>query len=232
MKDSIEKLGLTFDKVQYEKFMVYKDLLKEWNKNINLTAIIDDEEIITKHFIDSIKSMEFQPLKEAKSIIDVGTGAGFPGIPLKIISSDIELTLLDSLNKRVNFLKEVGQVLELKNVDYIHSRAEDGGKNIRFRENFDIAISRAVANLTLLSELCLPYVKVGGYFIALKGPSVDEEIDSAAYAINLFGGKFIEKIEILVEGTELKHNLIVVEKIRNTPDKYPRHSSNIKKALK
>ena len=103
MKDSIEKLGLTFDKVQYEKFMVYKDLLKEWNKNINLTAIIDDEEIITKHFIDSIKSMEFQPLKEAKSIIDVGTGAGFPGIPLKIISSDIELTLLDSLNKRVNF---------------------------------------------------------------------------------------------------------------------------------
>ncbi len=232
MKDSIEKLGLTFDREKYEKFMVYKDLLKEWNKNINLTAIIDDEEIITKHFIDSIKAMEFQPLKNAKSIIDVGTGAGFPGIPLKIVSSDIELTLLDSLNKRINFLKEVGKVLELKNVEYIHSRAEDGGNDVNLRENFDIAVSRAVANLTLLSELCLPYVKVGGYFIALKGPSVDEEIESAAYAINLFGGKFIEKIEILVEGTDLKHNLIIIEKIKNTPNKYPRNSSNIKKPLK
>lgn len=232
MKDSIEKLGLTFDREKYEKFMVYKDLLKEWNKNINLTAIIDEEEIITKHFIDSIKAMEFQPLKNAKSIIDVGTGAGFPGIPLKIVSSDIELTLLDSLNKRINFLKEVGKVLELKNVEYIHSRAEDGGNDVNLRENFDIAVSRAVANLTLLSELCLPYVKVGGYFIALKGPSVDEEIESAAYAINLFGGKFIEKIEILVEGTDLKHNLIIIEKIKNTPNKYPRNSSNIKKPLK
>lgn len=232
MKDSIEKLGLTFDREKYEKFMVYKDLLKEWNKNINLTAIIDDEEIITKHFIDSIKAIEFQPLKNAKSIIDVGTGAGFPGIPLKIVSSDIELTLLDSLNKRINFLKEVGKVLELKNVEYIHSRAEDGGNDVNLRENFDIAVSRAVANLTLLSELCLPYVKVGGYFIALKGPSVDEEIESAAYAINLFGGKFIEKIEILVEGTDLKHNLIIIEKIKNTPNKYPRNSSNIKKPLK
>ena len=232
MKDSIEKLGLTFDREKYEKFMVYKDLLKEWNKNINLTAIIDDEEIITKHFIDSIKAMEFQPLKNAKSIIDVGTGAGFPGIPLKIVSSDIELTLLDSLNKRINFLKEVGKVLELKNVEYIHSRAEDGGNDVNLRENFDIAVSRAVANLTLLSELRLPYVKVGGYFIALKGPSVDEEIESAAYAINLFGGKFIEKIEILVEGTDLKHNLIIIEKIKNTPNKYPRNSSNIKKPLK
>lgn len=232
MKDSIEKLGLTFDREKYEKFMVYKDLLKEWNKNINLTAIIDDEEIITKHFIDSIKAIEFQPLKNAKSIIDVGTGAGFPGIPLKIVSSDIELTLLDSLNKRINFLKEIGKVLELKNVEYIHSRAEDGGNDVNLRENFDIAVSRAVANLTLLSELCLPYVKVGGYFIALKGPSVDEEIESAAYAINLFGGKFIEKIEILVEGTDLKHNLIIIEKIKNTPNKYPRNSSNIKKPLK
>lgn len=142
MKDSIEKLGLTFDREKYEKFMVYKDLLKEWNKNINLTAIIDEEEIITKHFIDSIKAMEFQPLKNAKSIIDVGTGAGFPGIPLKIVSSDIELTLLDSLNKRINFLKEVGKVLELKNVEYIHSRAEDGGNDVNLRENFDIAVSQ------------------------------------------------------------------------------------------
>lgn len=232
MKSSIEKLDLPFDIKQYDQFMIYKDLLKEWNERINLTAITEDEEIITKHFIDSVKAMEFQPLKKAKSIIDVGTGAGFPGIPLKIIREDMELTLLDSLNKRINFLKEVGKVLDLKNVKYIHSRAEDGGNNKELRENYDIAISRAVANLTLLSELCLPYVKVGGYFIALKGPSVDEEIDGAQYAINLLGGKFIEKVEIFVEGTELKHNLIIIEKTSNTPANFPRHSSTIKKPLK
>lgn len=232
MKNSIEKLGFTFDRNQYESFVKYKDLLKEWNTKINLTAITDDEDIITKHFIDSIKTFEFLPLKEAKSIIDVGTGAGFPGIPLKIVKSDLNLTLLDSLNKRINFLKEVGNVLELKNVDYIHSRAEDGGNNPDLREQYDIAVSRAVANLKLLSELCLPFVKIGGYFIALKGPSVDEEIHEAVYAIEVLGGKFIEKNEILVEGTDLKHNLVIIKKIRKTPKNYPRHSSNIKKPIK
>ncbi len=232
MNESLKNLGVTFTMDQYEKFILYKNLLKEWNNKINLTTITDDNEIITKHFIDSLQSLKFEPLTHAKKIIDVGTGAGFPGIPLKIINDDFQLTLLDSLNKRVNFLKEVGESLELSDINYIHSRAEDGGNNPDLREKFDVSLSRAVANLTLLSEFCLPYVKVGGYFIALKGPSVDEEIIEAEFAINLFGGKFIEKIEVLVEGTDLKHNLIIIEKVKKTPKSYPRPSSAIKKPLK
>lgn len=232
ISESLNKLDLAFSREQYNQFILYKDLLQEWNKKINLTTIIEDEEIVTKHFIDSIKTFEFEPLRYAKKVIDVGTGAGFPGIPLKIIHKDMELTLLDSLNKRVTFLKEVGTVLGLDETQYIHSRAEDGGNNPELREQYDISVSRAVANLTLLSELCLPYVKVGGFFIALKGPSVDDEISEAEYAIALFGGRFLEKIEVTVEGTDLKHNLVIIEKIKKTPKLYPRPSSAIKKPLR
>lgn len=176
MEESVKNLGITIDRNQYEQFEKYKNLLKEWNEKMNLTAITEDEEIFKKHFIDSIKVFEFKEVLKASSIIDVGTGAGFPGIPIKIMMPEVKLTLLDSLNKRLNFLKAVSEELKLADVQFIHSRAEDGGRLEKHRENYDIAVSRAVANLTLLSELCIPYVKKGGYFVALKGPAVEEEI--------------------------------------------------------
>ena len=231
MNQSAEALGLTFDRSMYDQFMKYKDLLKEWNERMNLTAITADEEIITKHFIDSIQAFKFPALGQARSVIDVGTGAGFPGLPIKIMKSEIKLTLLDSLNKRLNFLKAVTLELEIPDVEFIHSRAEDGSRIESLRDSFDIAVSRAVANLTLLTELCLPYVKVAGYFVALKGPAVDEEIEDARYAIRVLGGKVHDIIEVHVEGTDLKHNLVVIQKVKSTPQMYPRSSSAIKKSL-
>jgi 16S rRNA (guanine527-N7)-methyltransferase len=231
MKKSAEKLGLPFSKEQYEQFIQYKKMLKEWNEKMNLTAITEDEEIISKHFIDSIQAFQFSELKDATTLIDVGTGAGFPGLPIKIMKPELKVTLLDSTNKKLGFLKVVTEELELKNVEFIHSRAEDGARKIGYRDSYDIAISRAVANLSLLTELCLPYVKIGGHFIALKGPAVDQEIDEAKYAVELLGGKISQVIEVDIEGTDLKHNLVVIRKIKATPKDYPRSSSTIKKSL-
>lgn len=231
MSQSAQDVGMTLSREQYDQFMKYKELLKEWNEKINLTAITDDEGIVSKHFIDSIKAFRFEGLKNARTVIDVGTGAGFPGFPVKIMKSDIELTLLDSLNKRLNFLKAVADELDLEGVNFVHSRAEDGGRDPKFRDSFDIAVSRAVANLTLLTELCLPYVKVGGYFIALKGPAVEKEVNDAKHAISLLGGRLHDIIEVVIEDTDLRHNLVVIEKIKNTPKAYPRSSAAIKKAF-
>lgn len=231
MESSLKEVGRPFSRAEYDMFVKFKELLKEWNNKVNLTAITEDEEIVTKHFIDSIKCFKFKPLEDAETVIDVGTGAGFPGIPIKIVDSKIKLTLLDSLNKRLNFLREVVSELELTDVEFVHARAEDGGRNEELREKFDIAVSRAVGNMTLLSELCLPYVKVGGYFIALKGPSVEEEINEAKHAISLLGGKLHEIIEVDIESTELNHKLVVIKKVKNTPKIYPRSSLAIKKSL-
>lgn len=231
MEESVKNLGITIDRNQYEQFEKYKNLLKEWNEKMNLTAITEDEEIFKKHFIDSIKVFEFKEVLKASSIIDVGTGAGFPGIPIKIMMPEVKLTLLDSLNKRLNFLKAVSEELKLADVQFIHSRAEDGGRLEEHRENYDIAVSRAVANLTLLSELCIPYVKKGGYFVALKGPAVEEEIKEASKAITVLGGKIREIKEITIEEMDYKHNLVIIEKVKNTPRIYPRSSAAIKKSL-
>lgn len=231
IKNSAEKLNLTFSKDQYEQFMQYKKLLKEWNEKMNLTAIIEDEEIINKHFIDSIQAFQFNELNDATSLIDIGSGAGFPGLPIKIMKPELKVTLLDSTNKKLGFLKVVAEELELKDVEFIHSRAEDGARKLGYRDSFDIAISRAVANLSLLTELCLPYVRIGGHFIALKGPAVDQEIDDAKYAVELLGGKLSQVIEVNIEGTDLKHNLVVIRKMKATHKDYPRSSSNIKKSL-
>ena len=231
MKSSLNEVGRLFSTEEYDKFIRYMELLKEWNEKVNLTAITEDQEIITKHFIDSLKTFKFRPLEEAESIIDVGTGAGFPGLPIKIVNPQVKLTLLDSLNKRLNFLKEVVTELKLEDVKFIHSRAEDGGRNPELREMYDIAVSRAVGNMTLLSELCLPYVKVGGYFIALKGPAVEEEVNEAKHAISLLGGKLEEIMEVEIEGTDLNHKLVIIKKIKNTPNTYPRSSLAIKKPL-
>ena len=231
MEESVKNLGISIDRNQYRQFEKYKNLLKEWNEKMNLTAITEDEEIFKKHFIDSIKVFEFKEVLKAEHIIDVGTGAGFPGIPMKIMMPETKLTLLDSLNKRLNFLRAVSEELELSDVQFVHSRAEDGARLEEHRENYDIAVSRAVANLTLLSELCIPYVKKGGYFIALKGPAVEDEIKEATKAIEILGGKLREIKEIIIEGLDYKHNLVIIEKIKNTPKSYPRSSAAIKKSL-
>ncbi|MBU5592406.1 16S rRNA (guanine(527)-N(7))-methyltransferase RsmG [Clostridium sp. MSJ-4] len=233
MKSAAEDISLNFDEEKYNKFMLYKDILKEWNNKINLTAITEDEDIVKKHFIDCIKAFKFQGFREAKSIIDVGTGAGFPGIPIGIMREDSEIMLLDSLNKRVNFLNEVIRELGLKNFNTIHKRAEELSREKQYRENFDIATSRAVANMCTLSELCIPYVKVGGYFVALKGPSIEEELKDSKNAIATLGGRLEEVIPVDIEDSDLKHNLVVIKKVNSTPNVYPRKANAIsKKPLK
>ena len=229
MLKSAEDVGLQFSKEQYEQFIIYMKLLQEWNEKINLTAIVEDEEIIKKHFIDSMKAFKRDEFKKANTLIDVGTGAGFPGLPISVMNGQLSVTLLDSLNKRINFLNTVVSELGLTNVTTIHSRAEDGARNKDLREKFDIATSRAVANMSVLSEFCLPYVKVGGNFIALKGPAVDQEIKESMNAIKLLGGEFINVCEVSIEGTELRHNLVVVKKIKECSKTYPRKAGLITK---
>jgi 16S rRNA (guanine527-N7)-methyltransferase len=204
-------------------------LVQEWNQKINLTTIIEDEEFIKKHFIDSIKAFKSNELREAKTLIDVGTGAGFPGLPIAIMNENIQVTLLDSLNKRINFLNLVVNELGLKNVKTIHSRAEDGANDKNLREKFDIAVSRAVANMAVLCEFCLPYVKVQGCFIALKGPAVEDELKDCRNALGVLGGKLKEVIKVDIEDTDLKHNIVVVNKIKECPLSYPRKAGSITK---
>jgi 16S rRNA (guanine527-N7)-methyltransferase len=229
MNEACQKDGLEFNEDKYNKFMKYKELLIEWNEKINLTAIKDEEGIIKKHFIDCIKCFRFDKVKEAKNIIDIGTGAGFPGIPMAIMDDSKQILLMDSLAKRVTFLNEVIKSLNLKNVKAMHGRAEELSKEIEYRESYDIAISRAVANLKMLSELCIPYVKVNGYFVAMKGPSVDEEIEIAGSMIGNLGGVIKEVIQVEIEDTDLRHNMVVVKKEKETPKNFPRKWSAINK---
>lgn len=229
MEKAFEKDGLKFDMNRYDKFMSYMSLIKEWNEKINLTAITEDIEIVKKHFIDSVQCFRFKEFKNFKSIIDIGTGAGFPGIPVKIAEPDIKVTLLDSLNKRVIFLNEVIKTLQLTEIEAVHSRAEDLAQKAEHRESYDGVVSRAVANMSVLSEFCLPYAKVGGYFIALKGPAVEEEIMEAKKAIETLGGKIEEILPVDIEETDLRHNIVIVKKIRNTPKSYPRKAGIITK---
>ncbi|GIM28976.1 ribosomal RNA small subunit methyltransferase G [Clostridium polyendosporum] len=233
IETACKSVDMSLTKEKYDKFMLYKDLLKEWNEKINLTAITEDEEIVKKHFIDCIKAFNAEAFKEAQNIIDVGTGAGFPGLPIAIMRDDVKVTLLDSLNKRINFLNEVVAKLSLNNVTTIHSRAEDGARKKELREKFDISTSRAVANMSVLSELCMPYVKINGNFIALKGPSVEEELNEAKNAITTLGGELIDVIKVDIEKTDLRHNLVIVKKVKQTPGVYPRKAGTItKKPLK
>lgn len=229
MKTASNDVGLEFTELQYEQFIKYMRLLQEWNEKINLTAITEDEEVIKKHFIDCIKSFKSEPIRKAKAIIDVGTGAGFPGLPIAIMNQNVKVTLLDSLNKRINFLNLVVKELGLKNVTTIHSRAEDGARKPELREKFDVATSRAVANMAVLSEFCMPYVKKGGYFVALKGPAIDEELENGKKAIKILGGELKEIIEISIEETDLKHNIVEIKKINMCPKAYPRKAGTINK---
>ena len=215
-----QKLGINISNEQAEKFYLYTNMLLEWNEKINLTAITEQNEIIQKHFIDSLTINKY--VNESASIIDVGTGAGFPGIPLKIVREDISVTLLDALNKRINFLNEVIEQNELTNIETIHARAEEAGKNKALRESFDIATSRAVAPLNVLVEYLLPLVKIGGKCICMKGSNAKEEIENSRKAISILGGK-IEKIEELeLPNSDIKRTIIVIKKEKNTPAEYPR----------
>lgn len=202
------------------KFKKYLNLLVEWNTKINLTSITEENDIILKHFIDSLTASEYIP--DNSKIIDIGTGAGFPGIPLKIYNETYNITLLDSLNKRVNFLNTVIEELELKNISAIHGRAEEFGHNTLYREKYDIAISRAVSNLSTLVEYMLPFIKKGGLCICMKGPNIKEEIDNSKNALKKLGGKIIKIEDFNLPNTDIKRNIIIIIKILNTDNKYPR----------
>lgn len=229
MLTACKDVGLDLTEKQYNQFIKYMHLIQEWNEKINLTAITDDDDVIKKHFIDCIKIFKCESISEAQNLIDVGTGAGFPGIPIAIMKPETNVTLLDSLNKRITFLNTVISQLDLKNVTTIHSRAEDGARRKDLREKFDIATSRAVANMAVLSEYCLPYVKVGGSLIALKGPAVEQELNEGENAVRILGGNMKNIIQVTIEETDLKHNIVEVSKINTTPKVYPRKAGSISK---
>ena len=220
LKNSTKEFGIDLEDDKLKKFETYKDLLKEWNNKINLTAILDDTDIAIKHFLDSLSISEYVK-KEGASLIDVGTGAGFPGIPLKIVKDDIDVVLLDSLEKRTKFLNQVIESLDLGKIRTVHGRAEDFGVNEKYREKFDYVTARAVANLPVLLEYCLPFAKVGGLFIAMKGSNIDE-LKMSQNALNKLGGKIVDIKEFSLPNSDYKRNVIFVEKVRNTPKGYPR----------
>lgn len=217
-KEELDKNNINIE-VNFEKFYNYMKELLDWNEKINLTAIKDEKEFVVKHFIDSLTIANLVP--DNAKVIDIGTGAGFPGIPLKIVKDSIEITLVDSVNKKVMVLQDVINKLGLENIDAIHTRAEDIAHKTEYRESFDIATSRAVSNLTTLVEYLLPFVKVGGKVLCMKGPNCDIEIQDAKKAISTFGGKIVDKVSLNIDG-ELERHIVVIEKVANTPKKYPR----------
>lgn len=219
-KSFLEKIEIELDEKQIRQFYNYMQLLLKWNEKINLTAITQPQEIIIKHFVDSLTISKY--IKENAKIIDVGTGAGFPGIPLKIYRNDIEVILLDSLNKRINFLNGVINKMGLDKISAIHGRAEEFGHNKEYREKFDIATSRAVANMATLSEYLIPFVKVNGMVVAMKGSDVKQEIDESKRAINVLGGKIFGVEEFNLPDTDIRRNVILIEKEKHTLAKYPR----------
>ena len=213
-------LGVRFSVEQIEQFYKYMNLLIEWNEKMNLTAITEPKEIILKHFIDSITILKY--IDDNSKLVDVGTGAGFPGVPLSIMNPTLKITLVDSLNKRLIFLQEVVKELNLKNIEIVHARAEEFGQNKNYREKFDIATSRAVANLATLSEYLVPLVKIGGKIISMKASNAKEEINDAQKAIEVLGGK-IEKIEEFdLPESDIGRTIIIIDKNKGTPAIYPR----------
>ena len=228
LEKSLEKLNIGFNDDQIKKFNDYYELLIEWNNKINLTAITEYDEVVSKHFIDSILICSFIDLS-GKKIIDIGTGGGFPGIPIKIINPDTDIVLVDSLNKRVNFLNEVISELKLEKIEAIHGRAEDLGHDKNLRGKFDYSVSRAVANLSTLSELCIPFLKEGGTFISYKSENTDEEIKDAESAISKLGSK-IEKIEeCMIPENVIKRRFILIKNTRQVDNRYPRKAGIPKK---
>ena len=228
----LTEFHITLSDKQVEQFITYYEMMIEKNQVMNLTAITDFDEVLKKHFVDSlslVKAFDLDAAGTEVSLIDIGTGAGFPGIPLKIVFSNLQVTLMDSLNKRVEFLNDVINTLELKGIDAIHGRAEDYAKPDRLRERYDLCVSRAVANLSVLAEYCLPYVKVGGKFISYKSEKVAKELKEAEYAIDVLGGKAESQIDFTLPDSDIYRNLVVIDKISETPRKYPRKAGTASK---
>ena len=224
LQTGLTQMGLPTEGIP--SLMRYAELLVEKNKVMNLTAITEPHDIATLHFLDSVAMLPLADLK-GKKMADVGTGAGFPGMPLRIVEPSLRLTLLDSLNKRIDFLKEVCEDLGLNDVECIHGRAEEFAAS--HREDYDIVTSRAVANLQMLSELCLPLVKVGGYFLSMKAVDSEQEVNDAKNAIKTLGGQIEKVVDYAIPGTDVQHRLIFIKKIKETPKKYPRAFAKIKK---
>ena len=222
LESKAKELSLTFSERQIKQFEDYYRILIEWNHVMNLTAITEYEEVVEKHFIDSLSIINAVDFSEIFNIIDIGTGAGFPGIPLKIAFPDINITLLDSLNKRVIFLNEVIEQLGLNNINAIHGRAEDYAKQKEYREQYDLCVSRAVANLSTLSEYCLPYVKINGLFIPYKSGDIDVELEKSEHAVSILGGVVSDVIRFQLPGTDIGRSFVKIKKIKSTGKKYPR----------
>ena len=222
-KSNLDSIGMTLSDIQIEQLDKYYELLVEWNSFMNLTGITDYEEVMLKHYLDSlVLKLPINGENKHIKLIDVGTGAGFPGLPLKIAYPEAEVVLFDSLNKRIKFLDEVINTLGLKNVTTIHGRAEDGGRNPKLREQFDVSVSRAVADLAVLSEYNLPFVKVGGYFVAYKSKDVDAEVEKSKKSIGILGGE-VEKVDkFTLPETDIERALVYIKKVKNTGKKYPR----------
>ena len=222
LKDRLEALDIVLDQEQIDQFDKYYEILVEWNKVMNLTGITEYQEVVEKHFLDSLSIVKVMDMDQAERVIDIGTGAGFPGIPLKIAFPKLDIVLLDSLNKRIRFLDHVIEELGLEGIRTIHGRAEDYARDGKYRERFDLCVSRAVANLSSLSEYCLPYVKVGGRFVSYKSGDIEEEVNDASKAIALLGGKKerIEKFQL--PDTDIQRSFVVIGKTKNTQKRYPR----------
>lgn len=222
LKNGCEFFHIPLSEMQEKQFQKYYEMLITWNQVMNLTAITDYDEVMQKHFVDSLSLVQGLDVSSCKTLIDVGTGAGFPGIPLKIMYPHLEVVLLDSLNKRVKFLNAVVEELGLKSIKAIHGRAEDIAKQKEYRESFDLCVSRAVANLSSLSEYCIPFLKKGGMFVSYKSGTVDEELKKAKKAIFLLGGEKKKVIKFILPDSDIERSLVMIQKVKGTLEKYPR----------
>lgn len=224
LNEGCRQLGISLTEEQTEQFMFYYEKLIEVNRVMNLTAITEFEDVMRKHFLDSLTLVKAADIKNVKRVLDLGTGAGFPGIPLKIAFPDTEFVLLDSLNKRVKFLHDIIELCRLKKIQAVHGRAEELAGKKEYRESFDLCVSRAVANLSSLSEYCLPYVEKGGLFVSYKSGNIQEELEAAGYAIQILGGRIKDTVKFKLPGSDMDRSLVVIEKIRETPARYPRRA--------